>query len=590
MITNASKMLCSVLIISWLFSEAISLPDPNPDFYSGYGVGWGLAIVEANGDDYLDIISCNGTMPPDYGASLYVRTGAQQPPYFTLNCLFAEYHSGREVKFGQLRPFPNPKDMALENENNIYIYRNDQSGVFGAEIQALNGMYFQTIAWGDVNSDGYEDLVAEAHPGILDDYIYIYYAYETGFLNPTPASFFIGIGAETQATAIDFADLRNTGLADMIISYEGHIKIFLNDGTGTFLPDPQDIYVSSFHYVNDFAVGDINNDDLADIVVSHYNGISNLINDGSGYFILMNPLTVNPPVNQIDLAEFNYDGHLDLVKGNYGGDIEILPNLGVGDGEFNPYPIWTGTLSGASELKPSDLDNNGSNSIIAVSYSYSELYIFKENTNQPPCPPRDFEVGVSQDEHPLLSWRRNTEPDFSFVRIYRAVTQHEEPQRLEFDPIHDEYVNTYWEDPEVNIVHVPYVTDKIWYYITALDNESNESMGTDIIRFWAEYDPLSEGGWTIFTGTQGAENTSLFVFPNPFNPSTVLSYLLQDASYVNLTVYDNTGRQVAELVDDWRDAGVYELTFDASSLPSGIYFARIEAGNFTAARKLVLVK
>jgi len=59
---------------------------------------------------------------------------------------------------------------------------------------------------------------------------------------------------------------------------------------------------------------------------------------------------------------------------------------------------------------------------------------------------------------------------------------------------------------------------------------------------------------------------------------------------VNLSVYDVSGRLVAELVNSMRDAGVHEVTFDASNLASGIYLYRIEAGDFSAVRKMVLMK
>jgi len=79
-------------------------------------------------------------------------------------------------------------------------------------------------------------------------------------------------------------------------------------------------------------------------------------------------------------------------------------------------------------------------------------------------------------------------------------------------------------------------------------------------------------------------------YPNPFNPTSVLSYKLQVASIVNLSVYDISGRKVAELVNGWRDEGVHEVTFDGSGLPSGVYVYRMEANNFIASGKMVLVK
>jgi hypothetical protein len=80
------------------------------------------------------------------------------------------------------------------------------------------------------------------------------------------------------------------------------------------------------------------------------------------------------------------------------------------------------------------------------------------------------------------------------------------------------------------------------------------------------------------------------VSPNPFNPSTVISYQLSTVSHVNLSVYDIAGRKVAELIDGWRDAGIHEVTFAASELASGVYIYQINTGGFTASGKMLLVK
>ncbi|RJP81461.1 MAG: T9SS C-terminal target domain-containing protein [Candidatus Zixiibacteriota bacterium] len=78
--------------------------------------------------------------------------------------------------------------------------------------------------------------------------------------------------------------------------------------------------------------------------------------------------------------------------------------------------------------------------------------------------------------------------------------------------------------------------------------------------------------------------------PNPFNPTTVARYEMRDASHVSLRVYDTAGREVATLVDGWRNAGAHEVRFDGSGLPSGIYFVRLSAGEGTAVQKVVLLK
>jgi peptidoglycan hydrolase-like amidase len=79
-------------------------------------------------------------------------------------------------------------------------------------------------------------------------------------------------------------------------------------------------------------------------------------------------------------------------------------------------------------------------------------------------------------------------------------------------------------------------------------------------------------------------------FPNPYNPSTTISYSVATRSHVTLTVFNALGQKVAELVDGDKDAGVYEVTFDASGLASGVYLYRMESGSFVQTKKLVVVK
>jgi len=79
-------------------------------------------------------------------------------------------------------------------------------------------------------------------------------------------------------------------------------------------------------------------------------------------------------------------------------------------------------------------------------------------------------------------------------------------------------------------------------------------------------------------------------YPNPFNPATAISYQLSANSLVHLRIYDTAGRLVATLINGWREAGSHQVTWDASGLPSGLYFCRMEAGEFSAVQKLILLK
>lgn len=79
-------------------------------------------------------------------------------------------------------------------------------------------------------------------------------------------------------------------------------------------------------------------------------------------------------------------------------------------------------------------------------------------------------------------------------------------------------------------------------------------------------------------------------YPNPFNPNTKISWQSPVGSHQLLKVYDVLGNEVATLVNEYRDAGTYEVNWNAVNLPSGVYFYGLQAGNFTEIKKMILIK
>ena len=79
-------------------------------------------------------------------------------------------------------------------------------------------------------------------------------------------------------------------------------------------------------------------------------------------------------------------------------------------------------------------------------------------------------------------------------------------------------------------------------------------------------------------------------YPNPFNPATRIKYQIPDAGLVSLKVYNLLGEVVATLVNEEKSAGTYAVEFDATGIPSGIYFYKLQAGSFIETKKMVLLK
>ena len=79
-------------------------------------------------------------------------------------------------------------------------------------------------------------------------------------------------------------------------------------------------------------------------------------------------------------------------------------------------------------------------------------------------------------------------------------------------------------------------------------------------------------------------------YPNPFNPSTTINFSVPQNSQVTLKIYDVLGKEVSTLINQVVPAGNHEVQFDATGLPSGVYFYNLTAGNFVENKKMMLMK
>jgi aminopeptidase N len=115
-----------------------------------------------------------------------------------------------------------------------------------------------------------------------------------------------------------------------------------------------------------------------------------------------------------------------------------------------------------------------------------------------------------------------------------------------------------------------------------------------------EFDPnndivLKEGGTVVSVRMSGAGLHPLSYqleqnYPNPFNPATHIGFSIADARLVTLKVYDVLGKEVATLANTTMNPGTYTIPWNAGNLPTGIYFYRLQAGQFVQTRKLTLLK
>jgi hypothetical protein len=123
-----------------------------------------------------------------------------------------------------------------------------------------------------------------------------------------------------------------------------------------------------------------------------------------------------------------------------------------------------------------------------------------------------------------------------------------------------------------------------------------EVWASDVVNYPQSLDAAKSMGFFPTTGVTRSEPFSSLKFelsqnyPNPFNPSTNISFTVPSWSFVSLKVFDLLGREVATLVNEQKSAGTYTQKWNASALSSGVYFYKLEAGNYIAAKKLLLLR
>jgi cyclophilin family peptidyl-prolyl cis-trans isomerase len=141
------------------------------------------------------------------------------------------------------------------------------------------------------------------------------------------------------------------------------------------------------------------------------------------------------------------------------------------------------------------------------------------------------------------------------------------------------------------------------YQVSGL--EENKTLYWRVRGATATYQGMYSDVFSFTTGSSTSVNANnkLFAYkleqsyPNPFNPSTKIKYSIQELSFVKLNVYDVLGNEVTSLVNEQKTAGDYEVGWDASGLPSGIYFYRLKvypanggSGTFTETKKMIFLK
>jgi hypothetical protein len=270
--------------------------------------------------------------------------------------------------------------------------------------------------------------------------------------------------------------------------------------------------------------------------------------------------------------------------GKQGGERAIPPGLvaPAGDWDFlTTVPAFTQPSYGAvcPTLCDSTISNGMCWSVFKIVAHTDVPSVYFESApdsgysldNLAPSVPDEVELS----EPGLLCWRMVEDPDFDFYTVY--ATEDGVNPRLRAWPVGNT-VDTSYSLPDTTVGR--------YVYVTATDYAGNESAASEVVHYG-----IGVGEHPVLPTTYGLMQN----VPNPFNPTTVIRFDIPEAANVVLGVYDISGRLVRTLVDRELPRARHSVEWDGrdnrgTRVASGVYFYKIEAGGFTAAKKMVLLK
>ncbi len=231
---------------------------------------------------------------------------------------------------------------------------------------------------------------------------------------------------------------------------------------------------------------------------------------------------------------------------------------------------------------------------------YSPPDIFMAKVDQPPEAPKSLTVqgvGTPGAQHPSLAWQQNTDIDFHSYKVYRYFCLYPYCNCSANSALLTTITNrstTSFVDNNVTIwIKTTGHTSPslcVHYYVVATDNAGLTSARSNDVTVNSD-DDLDEPIYDKKSVASREANWGLALnYPNPFNPQTTILYELVKKEFVRLKIYNVFGEEVANLVNEFQDDGIHSIQFDASNLPSGIYFCRLSAGKYSDVKKMVLVK
>ena len=543
--------------------------------------------VDVDGDGDIDVLSASLW---DHKIAWYENDGDEN---FTVHIITTSALYPHSVYAVDVDGDGDIDVLSASGDHKIAWYENDGSESFTAADFTTSADGARSVYAVDMDGDGDIDVLSAS---IYDDTI-------AWYENDGSESF----TAHTISTSADGAwsvyavDLDGDDDIDVLSASADDDKIawYENDGSESFTA--HDITTSADYAYSVYAV-DVDGDGDMDVLSASAGDdkIAWYENDGSESFTAATITSSADGASSVYAVDMDGDGDMDVLSASYNDD-KIAWYENDGSESFTAHTITT-SAGHAHSVYAVDVDGDGDIDVLSASVSDDKIAWYENIIPPSPFdlvyPLNDTTIILTRDnflDTLYFAWNQSVDPGGDEVTYRREMTG-DLPEYIRFIVESNEQTTT-------NMYKVPY--HHIEHYMHEAGVELISGTWT-IIATDGEIDVYAENGpftLTIDGSKLNIADSDIIPetfalhgnYPNPFNPTTTISYDLPKWSQVTLGIYDLLGKQIKTLVNQSQDAGNKIAMWDGTDdlgrpVSAGVYLYQIQAGEFTQTRKMLLLK